>query len=513
MFNRLAELITLVSKTKVQRVEIVGEKHNYNSAVQRLYQGIHNGDFTSDEDAAKALYNSNPAHEAYRQLKYKLEKRLINTLFHIDISNAQYSSHQIAHYTCHRNTAAVAILAGKGASKNAIAIAERTLRIALMYEFTSIALELANKLQEYYCINISDNKKYLTYNDVSKKQMKLLVAENTAANYKRELMFLHSGRTGHDDTHLEKAIQYTEELKELFKTHQSHQFALKTFNVFTIRYELANDYHMVVKECDKAIEYFENKDQAQSQFRLANFLFSYKKVNAYTTLKDYKQGEEAAIKCLDYAIDGGINWYRALEYYIILCLHDKQYQKAYDLYIKAISHKKFKGLHPEYRELWIIYEAYIHYFIRHEKISIKTSSKGKFRIRKFLNSVPIYSKDKRGLNISILILHVLFLLDNKKYEKIINRVEYLKSYVNKNLVKGETYRSSCFVKMLIALIEGKFNKTATIRKAEPFVEKLKQHPLNKSKQASNVEIVPYEDLWDCIMESIVTNFWHMPKKR
>ena len=51
-----------------------------------------------------------------------------------------------------------------------------------------------------------------------------------------------------------------------------------------------------------------------------------------------------------------------------------------------------------------------------------------FRINKFLNEVPIYSKDKRGSNISILIIHVFYLFINKKYDLILNRLESIKAY-------------------------------------------------------------------------------------
>ena len=102
----------------------------------------------------------------------------------------------------------------------------------------------------------------------------------------------------------------------------------------------------------------------------------------------------------------------------MLCFHSNQYDKAYIIYKKCRFHPNFKKLSPAARELWLSLEGYVQYLIQIKKIEVPEEERKKFRLRKFLNEVPLFSKDKRNSNIPILILHMLMLLHQKEYEKV-----------------------------------------------------------------------------------------------
>lgn len=51
-----------------------------------------------------------------------------------------------------------------------------------------------------------------------------------------------------------------------------------------------------------------------------------------------------------------------------------------------------------------------------------------FSLTRFLNDVSKFSKDKGELNISILIVQFLFLLVDRKYSKLIDRLDAIKQY-------------------------------------------------------------------------------------
>lgn len=116
--------------------------------------------------------------------------------------------------------------------------------------------------------------------------------------------------------------------------------------------------------------------------------------------------------------------------------------------------------------------------------------------------MPIYSKDKRDANISILILQMLFLLHQKKYNEIIDRAESLKTYTYRYLRRDDTFRSHCFIRMLLTLPDCSFHKAAVLRKADQYWQQLKEVPLNVAKQSAEIEIVPYEMLWEFVLESL-----------
>lgn len=64
---------------------------------------------------------------------------------------------------------------------------------------------------------------------------------------------------------------------------------------------------------------------------------------------------------------------------------------------------------------------------------------------RFLNDVPIFSKDKRGMNIPILIFHILYLILTKRYNDVIDRIVRIEKYTTRYLKKDDNYRSNCFI--------------------------------------------------------------------
>ena len=171
----------------------------------------------------------------------------------------------------------------------------------------------------------------------------------------------------------------------------------------------------------------------------------------------------------------------------------------------SISDRKFRLLPQNLQQLWYVNEAYIHFLIRRGKIDqklLQDKPLRNFRLYKFLNDVPIYARDKRGVNISILIIHVLFLLDQRKFSRIHDRVDALNQYCYRYLRRDETFRSNCFIKMLVQVPKAGFNRIRTERYAKPYYQKLLSMPLSESRQGIEMEVMPYEDLWEMVLEML-----------
>lgn len=129
----------------------------------------------------------------------------------------------------------------------------------------------------------------------------------------------------------------------------------------------------------------------------------------------------------------------------------------------------------------------------------------KFRIFKLLNQLPIHSQEKAGLNIAIINLQIIHAIDNRDYDMLIDRADALKQYLHRHLKQKKAYRSYCFVRMIIEMTKAGFNPIRTERYVEDWLAKLKSVPLELSEQPLEVEIVPYEDLWEIIMNLLERN--------
>jgi ribosomal protein L22 len=117
--------------------------------------------------------------------------------------------------------------------------------------------------------------------------------------------------------------------------------------------------------------------------------------------------------------------------------------------------------------------------------------------------VPEYSKIKWSNNAVILILHFCHLIADKKYSKALDRLEALEKYSVRHLrKKNESFRLNCFLKMLLEIPKAGFHRAGVQRKAAKYRVKLDQVSIADTRQQIMTEVVPFEDLWDMILDSL-----------
>jgi hypothetical protein len=150
--------------------------------------------------------------------------------------------------------------------------------------------------------------------------------------------------------------------------------------------------------------------------------------------------------------------------------------------------------------MWKIYEAYTHFLTRIRRADRLPAPK--FKMARFLNEIPVFSKDRRGMNIPVLIVQILSDIVEKRYDSILDRVEAIEKYTARYLKKDEHFRSNCFLKMLVQIPEAAFHREGAARKAERYRTQLRQMPMEIANQSHEIEIIPYEDLWEMILDSL-----------
>lgn len=506
--ENLRILTKVLNKNKVKRIEVIDQTTFRHSKIMQLYEGILENKFDDDIDAASFLYEDDPNRQVkYNRVKRKLRERLINTLFFIDTSLPTYKDIQKAYYECYKNISAIKILLGRNAKQPAIELAERTLRKAINFEFIDIVLALARELRLHYGGIVGDKRKFRHYNKIVKEYTAIANAEIKVEEFFTELMvdILNSRASKQELSNI--SFQYASDLKSIISKYHSYRINLFAYQILALQYEIVNDFENTLKTCIDALKYFKKKEHLVSNTIL--IIYNVKILSCYLRLQDYKEAEKSVVECLQLTTPGTMNWFRVLDQKMILCFHTNELQKAFETYLLAINHPTFDQQPPDLSEHWRIYEAFIHYFISIDKIVVEENqSLPPFRLSRFLNQVTTFSKDKRGTNTSILILQFLFLLQQGKYGEIIERMEPLRTYNHRYLRKGDTFRSNCFIKMLLQLPAASFHQQGVIRKAKRYWEKLKSVPLEIANQSVEIEIVPYEMLWDFILESLDNKFHH-----
>ncbi len=501
----LQELAFILTKGKLKTVDLF--RANSGGQPQKLktfYEGILQNRFQTDEEAALFFFKSEPGGQAYQKLKANLKSRLINALFLVDLKQPSYNERQKAYYECYKDWAAAKILFGKDARMAGMTLFHKVLKIAKKYEFTDLVLDITRNLCLQYANRDGDIKKYEQYREQYLEAERLYLAEGKAELFYADLVarFVNSKATQSEIR--EEAGAYFQQTEALLKTSDSYGLRLCAMMIQLIYVTSIHDYRSAIAVCEAYIAYFEAKEYvANTPLQICY----YQLLVCFTQLKEFEKGKHAALKCLDSLEEGSFNWFKYQEQYLLLSMHTQNYQEAYRIFQDTQAHSKYKSLPSNVLEYWRIFEAYIYYLIEIQKIELDSGDikLHRFKLNKFLNDTPIFSKDKRGLNIPILIVQILLLIHFKKHDAALGRIESIEKYCSRYLRQGDTFRSNCFIKMLLQIPKSKFQTKSLIRKTEKLVNLLNSVPLESARQTSEIEIIPYEVLWELVLESTGKN--------
>ncbi len=494
----LKELVQVVENINLTSAEIITSDNKRKSKLQQYYKKILTGEFQTDADASQFFYNDVPSDSRYKSLKTNFRQILINTLFFYK-SKEKANDYLEATLYCSRNLLAGRILIALSSKNAGIDLCQRVLRRALEVEHSEYIVAASKDLRLVMSANQGDTKKFNYYNDLYKKHKTILDAESLAEEYYSLLILPYAKSKEKREDTSPLARKYYEQLSLLLEKYTSPRLHMFGRAIEVISYLAINDYPTVIKLCEKAYKFFNQKEY---NYYTPIKLFAHQELISCIQLKNYQQGKKAIEKTFSITRPGVKNWYFNQELYLVLTLHSKEYNEAYHVLHKVINSRNFSKTVPHIKERWEIHKIYIYFLIYIKKITVVEQQK--FRIGKFLNSVPTYSKDKRGLNIPILIAQLLFMIVKKDYDQAINRFEAIKKYVSRYVSKERNLRSNCFINMLLQIPNSSFHKAGVIRKAQNYYDTLLATPLDIAGQSHEIEIIPYEDLWEFILESLET---------
>lgn len=498
MMKKLLELVNVVNKHKVRHVEVLGNFNSQRTKVDEFYDKLIDKSISSDEEAALFFYKSTPNDRRYKELKRRLMEKLYNTVLFIDVQQAKYDDVAKAYYSCWKDYASAKVLAGRTAISNAYPLMEKVLKQAIRFEFSELVLDISRQLRLHYSTRTFDPKKFNYYNKLYYTYKDRYEANAFAEElYGATLIAFYNAKGKKLEEVYEQAKCYTVQLEPLVEKYDSYKLNLCFYLIQLTATSSINNANLAINICERAIEFFQTKSKFPGK---AIGIFSRHLLLLYWEKQYYEKCEVLFKQSLEHSIEGSIGWFTSYDLFFLLCMHSKRYQKAQETLNLVIKHRRFNSLLDYSREKWTIYQAYLRYLSEIGKIRVQ--SQGKFKIAKFINEVPNYSSNKRSRNIPILTIQTLFLFLHKRYSDAIDRIDALNLYCSRYLKNDSTYRSNCFIKMLLKIIQADFHKIAAIRKAFNLRKKLDAAPLRVAKQVYETEIIPYEDLWELALESL-----------
>lgn len=502
----LIELVQVVSKNKAKNLDIIGQgtKSSSNKADQ-LYELIHSGRVRTKEDAVEQLFKENQnTDQALNKTIKKLEKKLLTSILFIDLNQPKFRDIQKAYYRGHQDFATLKILTGRFISLSIRRrLAEQLYRTALKFEFTDIAVLALRQLRMIYLLSEGNSNLLKKTSKQLGVQIKRLEAELLAEEYYQNLA-VHFVKSRASYSYLEEeAIEYLDRLDSVPKEHRTASFSYNYFRVQLFRYHIIYNHELVLETSKVAINSLGTKKHLLADTAFVSF-----QISAVSSLLHLGRYSEAKIEIGKYfkAYPAPThNWFIIKEYELLLNLHTGNYQESLKVFLEAFNKLERSKLPKVYQERWLLMEAFIHYLVLAEKAkpSMKEEQQLKgFKLSRFLNQLTEFSKDKRGANIAVLSLQILFFLQQNRQDQVIERVEALKAYAGRHLRKNDTYRSNCFINMLTQISLGYFHKRTVYERAKKYIKKLEEMPLSKAPQSSEMEPIPYEKLWELTYEAL-----------
>ncbi|MCB0631534.1 MAG: hypothetical protein R2824_11020 [Saprospiraceae bacterium] len=496
--KRLIELVDIVTRNKVKSIEIIGNDLDSETKLMQFYQGIYSGKLTNDQEAFEFLYPGMDSRNAYYKLKHVLNERLRNTLFFIDIKKNKFSNIKRAYLECQKLICNFNLLLTKGARENALHLGEKALKTAEEYEFTQEILFLSRSLAANYASVFGDRRKYQEYADKVHYYHQVFTAETLVEMFYMDLLSLYVRDKSTKTYVYELAQDYLRQLQVYRNKVSSCNFIFGLNMLHTIQYMSINDFREAYRITGKALDQIKN----YSFFNARAFTtLSFQHIACCIQLRKHQEGV-LTIHALEQIMEKGtFNWYKTQELHFTLSLHTRKYQEAHAIFKQVTLRPDFKNLVQNIRETWTIYGAWVYLLKASGKIKEeRRKGSDKFRIQKYLNEVPTFSRDKRGLNVPILISQIFLLLQQRKYDQLLDLFEAIEKYKDRYLDHEHNFRSNVFIRMLLQVPKSCFKVVRVRENTECLRQRLQEVTLEIANQSHDLEIFPYEDAWGLLLD-------------
>lgn len=495
--KKLIELATILNRNKTKSISIIGTGSQ--TKLDKFYHLLADSKVTTDDEAFRKLYDNESQRNSYYKLKHQLKERLYNTIFFIDAKQNKFNNRKSAFLECQSCLCKANILNTLRAGRAAEDLYKKVLNIGSEYGFTTERLSAAIKLLNYYTVRgkiVESNKVIKLISAMIELQRK----ESYATLYWSKIITKHVKDRSVKAEIAQEAQGYLEKL-DLINCDQPSQ------HLDYVNSALRMSVHMVQGHYDSAALVLEEAlEKLSVHTHLENSFFISLSINlmaCYIPLKRYLKGEVTIQNIYNRTENESFNWFKTREMHFILLLHTKRYQQASDLHKDTTKRKRFKKLPGYLQEIWIIYGAYLRILANAGHIEISATEKANiFRVTRYLNSLPTFSKDKRGQNIPVLISQIVLLLQQKKLDQIDDRFEAVGKYRSRYAGIEKNFRGNVFLHMIQQVTKNSFDRARIEKKTAHLYHLFSAVPIDITSQGYDQEILPYEDLWELLLDAL-----------
>lgn len=501
-FEVLQDLIRIITRNKVKQIEVLGNP-GQESRTEDLYDGIAKGKFTSDGDAAQYFFGSDEKDPNYRKLRNRLIRQLINTSFFIDVQQPMFNERGKALFNCYRDYAAAFILRSRDAHKASIYLHQQLLEQTIKYEFTELTADICLQLRQQFALSPGDQASHEKFSDLHRTYENKRYWEAKAYDYYENLIHHYIGGRSTNQAVHQMATLYYDELLPRVTEIDTMQFYVYTYTIGVIKFSSINDCKTTIETCNTALEILQSRKNIN---RGSLIIFGIQKLACLTQLRVFDDGDKTVQFCLSVVDEGDFNWFRLMETLFYYNMYTRRYSEALQVFSRVIQHPRYGLLNGQTRDMWTLHGGYLHLLAALRQLDVKEveAIAGYFNpgTTRYGNDFEVLDKEKEGMNIPLVLLPVLFSIAKGNFDEddFGRSMEALDKYRKRYLENDTNRRSAIFLKMILALAKKNFEGGRAERKMEKERALLQQEPSEMAAQSFAVEVIPYEDLWEMLLD-------------
>ncbi len=473
------------------------------SLAYRLYRLALKEQITNEE-AVTDLYGQGrkTSYPPFRSLKTRLRHILVRAINLNGDTEPDYSTYDAALVHGYRQLNMARTFIIKEAFHAARDVADSAFQAVRKYEIVQLNEGLSDVLSALYLSVLYNDRLFKKYHEIYQEYARASFdLSKVAGAYRLTRSHLYMQKLSGKEQG-EFALQKVRECAPIRDRNPRVSQIQAMVGVMEVNaYAQMGNYRMVVVTAEQVRLALE-KCHGASSITISVMILS--GIEATVRLRDFSVGKKQIQHATEIMEDKTLNTIKVQEYAILLGLRTEHYEYAYEIMSQVDYRLMNRLLVRKHHESWLLLEAYLNLLIVAEKLVPPPGSAKlrKFKMSKFLNSMPNYSRVKKGYNIQLLIVQVCFLIVQSKFDKVIDRTEALERYCSRYLRNNENFRNNCFFKMLIEAVKANFHRERTEMKTKDLYRRLSSRPVETYENVNDGEIIPYEELWSIVVEHL-----------
>jgi hypothetical protein len=316
---------------------------------------------------------------------------------------------------------------------------------------------------------------------------------------------LHSGvleellvSTEEHEVYLKEALIEIDQLSKGIPVSQGGMYSLSGLKY---RYAVVSrDYRQAVEVSALAVAYF---SQAETFNEIIRRIFYNYNIEAHLYLNDGAEALRVAEEVISMEYNSLLNKYITHELGMIAALRCGAYQKAYDIHSKLDLTVFYNKINTFNHDTMRIIEAYLYLLIRIGIVKKKNDDErfGKFRFFRFMNDLGLSVTEKSRRNVHVKIIQLMELSFREEYPDI-QFSDAIRKYVQRHLKKESAIRAKLFLLALMQVPENGFSKKYAVEAGRKYIDELTNYPLGEHDQYLYLEFIPFEKLWQMVLERL-----------